>query len=349
MTDTRGTPSGPTWNGAPEEDTVRALLEKAGPRAPLENSDVEAIAASAREQWRRRYGNATSPSRRGRWWMAVAAAAVLGVVGLILRPRAPSAPNPGTPVTTVALLTGTARLQPPGERSVDLAGASAVGRPILPGSRVETAPASRLALRTAGGASVRLDAATRVRLAQPELLELAEGAVYVDTGAVSGGGVSVRTPAGLFRPQGTQFEVRVEPGGSATRLRVRRGTVSLDGRGERAAAGEELIVEADGAVVRGSVAAQGEAWGWAMRAAPMLDIEGILLKDYLDWVAGEAGWRIEFADREAASRAETTVLHGSIDHLTPESSPGVVLSSCGMGHRVSDGALVIFLAGPGEE
>jgi hypothetical protein len=81
----------------------------------------------------------------------------------------------------------------------------------------------------------------------------------------------------------------------------------------------------------------------------MLDIEGILLKDYLDWVAGEAGWRIEFADREAASRAETTVLHGSIDHLTPESSPGVVLSSCGMGHRVSDGALVIFLAGPGEE
>jgi ferric-dicitrate binding protein FerR (iron transport regulator) len=246
-------------------------------------------------------------------------------------------------------LTGTARLQLAGERPIALAGAAEVGRPILPGSRVETAPASRLALRTAGGASVRLDAATRVRLAQPELLELAEGAVYVDTGAVPGGGVSVRTPAGLFRPQGTQFEVRVEPGGSATRLRVRRGTVSLDGRGERAAAGEELIVAADGAVVRGSVAAQGEAWGWAMRAAPMLDIEGILLKDYLDWVAGEAGWRIEFADREAASRAETTVLHGSIDHLTPESSPGVVLSSCGMGHRVSDGALVIFLAGPGEE
>ncbi|HEY7575697.1 MAG TPA: FecR family protein, partial [Thermoanaerobaculia bacterium] len=265
--------------------------------------------------------------------------------GLLWKARTTPTPSPA-PAASLVRLSGTARVQPPGRPSLELSGTGALGRPVIAGSEVETDSRSALALRMAGGASVRLDASTRLRLVETDLLELAAGAVYVDTGAVAGDvGVSVRTPAGLFRPLGTQFEVRVEPSGSA-RLRVRRGTVSLDGRGERAAAGEELTVQGDGTIARGSVASEGEAWGWAMRAAPMLDIEGTRLMDYLDWIAREAGWRVEFEDRAAASRAESTVLHGSIDHLTPEESPGAVLSSCGMGHRLSDGVLVVFVEPP---
>jgi hypothetical protein len=58
----------------------------------------------------------------------------------------------------------------------------------------------------------------------------------------------------------------------------------------------------------------------------------------------QTGWRLEFADQEAASLADSVVLHGSIEHLTPAEAPGVVLASCGLGHRVSGGTMVVFVA-----
>jgi ferric-dicitrate binding protein FerR (iron transport regulator) len=197
-----------------------------------------------------------------------------------------------------------------------------------------------------GGASVRLDAATQVRLASATLVELRQGALYVDTGAAPGRGgeIAVRAPAGLFRPEGTQFEVRVEDG--ATKLRVREGNVRLDRGAEsvRAASGEELIVRGGGAVVRQPIAVYGRDWDWVAQAAPMLDIEGVSAREFLDWFGRETGRRIELADEETASVAGSCVLHGSIAHLTLPDAPGVVLSSCGLGHRVSNGTLVVFVA-----
>jgi hypothetical protein len=250
----------------------------------------------------------------------------------------------------VARLSGTARIQPVGQRLVELSGPSVLGSPIAARSQIETTPGSRLALKTSEEVSVRLDAATRVHLVSPRLIDLDYGSIYVDTGGKPGGveELAVRTRNGIFRPQGTQFEVHVEPGASATRLRVREGMVTLDDRGSEAAtaAGQELIVRADGSLERALIPADASSWRWVQQAAPMLDIEGVTVKRYLDWLVRETGWRVEFADREAAARADTTVLHGSIDHLTPEHSPGVVLASCGLGHRISGGTLVIFLGVP---
>jgi hypothetical protein len=76
----------------------------------------------------------------------------------------------------------------------------------------------------------------------------------------------------------------------------------------------------------------------------MLPIEGIAVTRYLDWLSRETGWRVEFADPAASARADSTILHGSIDHLTPVTSPGVVLESCGLGHRFENGAMVVFVA-----
>jgi hypothetical protein len=331
------------WNGVPEEDAVRALLERAGPRAPLAEEDLAALQAKAREQWRRRYGSSPHPAGR-RWWLAAAAAALLVGFGFLWRARTPA------PAASVARLSGTARIQPAGKRLVELSGASVFGSPIAARSQIETTAGSRLALKTSDEVSVRLDAATRVRLVSPRLIELAFGSIYVDTGGKPGGieELAVRTRHGTFRPHGTQFEVHVEPGASATRLRVREGKVALDDHGPEAAAaaGQELIVRADGSLERALIPADASSWRWTLQAAPMLDIEGVTVKEYLDWLVRETGWRVEFADREAAARADTTVLHGSIDHLTPEHSPGVVLASCGLGHRISGGTLVIFLGVP---
>jgi hypothetical protein len=67
------------------------------------------------------------------------------------------------------------------------------------------------------------------------------------------------------------------------------------------------------------------------------------VRTFLEWIARETGRRVELADEETAALTDSVVLHGSIEHLTPTQAPGVVLPSSGLGHRVSDGALVVFV------
>jgi hypothetical protein len=194
----------------------------------------------------------------------------------------------------------------------------------------------------AGGGSARLDAGTRVRLASATLIELTRGAVYVDTRG--GEDVAVRVPAGLVRPAGTQFEVRVA--GDATRLKVREGNVRFERGPEmvHAAAGEELVVGGDGSLVRQPISPFGPDWEWVLATAPMPEIEGMKVRRFLDWIAREAGWRVEFANRDASELADSVDLHGSIAHLTPLDATGVVLSSAGLQHRVSNGTIVVSVS-----
>jgi len=50
-------------------------------------------------------------------------------------------------------------------------------------------------------------------------------------------------------------------------------------------------------------------------------------------------------ENEKTGTSESTwAIHGSIENLTLNDAPGVVLSSCGLGSRVSDGKLVVFVA-----
>jgi hypothetical protein len=324
------------WRGAPEEDAVRKLLDDAGPRPAVPEEDLRTIRNAARAQWMRRYGAA--PERKGARWAWLAVAAVLLVAGIGFAWWARSRPPAVAPVVA----------------SVERASGSVpwkAGTPIAAGTVLATGGETpgRLTLHMRGGASVRLDEATQVKLASAALVELQRGAVYVDTGAAPGRSddVTVRAPNGLFRPTGTQFEVRVD--GGDTRLRVREGRVAMD-RGEKlvvAAAGEELTVGGDGSVVRRAVPVSGPAWGWIEETAPMFAIEGVKVREFLGWFGRETGLRVELADGEAVAVADSCVLHGSIENLSLADAPGVVLSSCGLGHRISDGALAVFVAKEG--
>jgi ferric-dicitrate binding protein FerR (iron transport regulator) len=333
-----------------EEKELRELLEEAGPRPPLAETDLERIRGAARAEWRGRWASGRSGSRRSTW--AAAAALLLGAATLLLVRRAPTpAAAPG--VATVERVTGDVAWTARGTSSAALS-ADAVGRAIPEGAAIETragASPGRLALRMAGGASVRLDAATRVKLASASVVELESGAIYVDTGGPAAGheSVAVRTGAGVFRSIGTQFEVQAE--GGATRLRVREGRVRLDRGADSLSteAGQELVVRRDGTVERRETAADGPEWEWIVAGAPMPDIEGVKVRTFLDWLARERGWRVEFADAETAALADSVVLHGSIAHLTPIEAPDVVLPSSGLGYRVAKGKLVVFAAGDARE
>jgi ferric-dicitrate binding protein FerR (iron transport regulator) len=316
-----------------DEESIERLLRDAGPRPALPDEDLRAIRDAAREEWARRYPAARSP-RRATGWMAIAAALLLAASAAVLwrsRRAEPLATPPSVEVARVEKSTGGSRWP--------------AGTTLTAGTRVETGPGERVALRTSDGVSVRLDADTRARLESATLVGLERGAVYIDTNApeTSRGEVTVRTASGLFRPMGTRFEVRVDA--ATARVRVREGAVEIDPGREpvRAAAGEEVTVRG-GEIERRAVAVYGPDWDWVLEAAVTPEIEGMKVRDFLDWIARETGRNVELSSAEARALADSVSLHGSVANLEPLEATAVVLSSAGLEHRLSDGTLVVSVS-----
>lgn len=226
------------------------------------------------------------------------------------------------------------------------------GEPLRAGAVVETGVAAggasnRAALRLAGGQSMRLDDNTRIRLASSSSIILERGAVYFDS---VGAGLEVRTTLGVVRDIGTQFEVRLSPGGdsgSELRVRVREGSIVLEHEGEshHAILGEELTVDSHGLVERSEIRTYGLHWHWVLDTAPAPDVTGKPLQVFLDWLAREGGWTTHFADSATAEIAKATLLHGDIRGLTPSQASAMVLQGSGLTHRLEESTLVIERAG----
>ena len=62
---------------------------------------------------------------------------------------------------------------------------------------------------------------------------------------------------------------------------------------------------------------------------------------FLDWVSGETGLWIRFADPELERFAGETLLHGAVQELTPSDAADVVLVSCGLAAERDGAALVV--------
>ncbi len=322
-----------------EEAAVRRLLSGAGARVDPPAADLAAIKAAFTEAWEARTQARPTPFHRRpalRW--ALAAGLLLGLAAgwWWSQHRAPAAL-----VARVERVNGEA-----------FAGTSpvTVGDELPVGARLRTAEAggTHLALRLAGGPSLRLAAGSELRLVSATEASLRRGAVYVDSGAhPSPGAVRLGTPWGLVRDVGTQFEVRLLPGGEALQIRVREGEVQLDRpAGTLAArAGSELRVGPGDAIERQAIATGGPLWQWAVEAAPPFALEGSSLADFLAWVCRETGWRLDYAEPGLAAAAAGIVLHGSIARLDPAQALTVVLPGAGLHGEVVDGVLHVAHTG----
>jgi len=204
---------------------------------------------------------------------------------------------------------------------------------------IETDDASRVALQSVDGSSVRIDRESRVRFVTPAAIEVLAGAVYVATSAGSQG-FAVRTTFGVLRDVGTQFEVRVAA--TSLRVRVRTGTVEIRHGSDvdTARTGTEAIVASSGTVIR-PVMSYGPDWAWTADIAPAFSIEGRSLRTVLEHMTAEAGWTLRYADPGSADSAARVILHGSIDGLTSEDALTVVLATSGLQYRLRDGELLV--------
>ena len=330
-----------------EEESVRRLLEMAGPRPLIPQEDLDAVSNAARSAWqtqvrRRAEAAAPRPERPFRaLWMGLAAALAVAA-GLAWWWLSRSGGAPPT-VAWVEAVAGSVYV----EEGTKAPRGIVKGEPISDGAvlRNDSGDEARASLRLAGGATVRLDVATRVRFVSAAALELERGGLYVDTGSRPRPrmAIEIRTPAGTVRDIGTQFAVRIDPKGTALLVRVRDGAIVAEhqGRTYLTHEGQELILRRDGTSQRREIAGHGAEWEWVLQAAPGFDIEGRSLGQFLDWVSRETGWRVRYADEGLQASAAGIVLHGSLGALRPDRAPFAILPGAGLEGRLEGGELIV--------
>jgi len=326
---------------------VERLLHAAGPGPEIPEDGAGRIKALIRPAWRD--GVSARSRQRHRLLMGgLAAAAALIIAVFYLPSLRPDTPVAVSQAMVVALIDGTLEITPPGSNVAFLTNEN-IGAEIPRGSLIRTGTRDRAALQLTDHRSLRLDVETALRLDSEASISLDAGAIYVDAQNGSDTGVEVRTALGTATDIGTQFEVRL--GDGTLDVTVRAGLVSLSRDGEeiRITHGVALSIDADGTVGTDAVTPDDPMWAWAQEIAPTFEIEGRSVLAFLDWVSSETGLSIGFASNDVEQLAATTILHGSIEGLSPIEAPAVVLPSCRLIATETQGSLQIHLMESDEE
>lgn len=321
-------------------DEVKELLAQAGPPPPIPAEDLASIRAAARAEWNGLRTDQPAATTNYRPLLALAASLLIAVA-LAWLWTTWRAPTVHQVVATVELVRGDSILATPASGAPQ---SPIAGDEITSGASLETST-GRVAIRLTGGHSIRFDAGTEASVVSATRVELRRGAVYVDSGPGSGSNVEIATPFGLVTEIGTQFEVRLgSDNGETVWVRVREGSVSLahDGESYSAAIGQQLTVDSRGEVFRSNVPVRGPVWAWAIDTAPGIDMEGRPLPTYLEWLARETGWEIQYADANLEKAVAGITLHASTRGHTPEESLDAVMPATGgLTYELRDNTLVI--------
>jgi hypothetical protein len=314
---------------------LEQLIRAAGAR-PAPGADRAArVRAAVEREWR-----VQSRARRLRRWTIggitlLAAAATVFFAVRQLSTAGPSAIPAPASIARVAATHGTVTMELAGGRATSVS----VGQTLDAGSHIRTDGSSRATVTLTDVGEIRIDVNASATLLDARTIQLDRGAIYLDSGASTPGSFTVRTASGTIRDIGTRFEVRVDRN---LRIRVRDGAVQLEraGRIDRAPSRTELLARADGTVSTRSFDPFSAEWAWTTAAAPPFVMENATLEAFLEWAAREGGWTLEWSGA-LRQRARATILHGTIDGMTPAEALEVVLPSSGLSPAFVNGRLRI--------
>jgi ferric-dicitrate binding protein FerR (iron transport regulator) len=321
------------------DDHIGELLKLAGRREMPDTEQMSRAKAAARAEWM----HVTAHRRRPFAGLAIgggalAAIALVAVMWLHTREAPARVASSPARVATLQTVLGTVVVTRNGSPPQTV---NQPGLELLAGDRIET-PAGSLAAFAIGGTPVNIDRGSRVVLDGRSGLTLDRGALFVDAGpAARDGDVHVRTPLGIVRHLGTQFEVRLLD--EALRVRVREGSVALENADGRwvSREGEALRVTRGRSPERQPILTYGAEWSWVHELAPPFVLEGSTLGSFLEWASHHHGLRWQYADRGLRDRTAAIVLHGSIEGLPAEEALAAVLRTCGLTMRRQGELLLI--------
>jgi ferric-dicitrate binding protein FerR (iron transport regulator) len=326
------------------DDPIARVLKFAGSRPQPDPERKVEFKNALRAEWRRAiesaphgsrptsrtFGSAMPKKRIVAIAASITAVAAVLLVALLLPSRVTKPPVEAQVVGRIVRSEGVAR--------------NTAGEELRAGAIIDTGDTGRMALALGPDISLRIDVDSRIVMIGERVVRLERGAVYVDARSDNSGSVLVHTPHGDVRDIGTQFEVRAR--GSAFGVRVREGEILINRGGAEmtARAGEGLHLDPGGRYVRSTIPIFGPEWAWTTTIAPQFQLEGGTVRQFLDWVAREQGWRWRFADGDTARTAAGIVTHGSLEGYTPEEALAIVLPTCGLSFVQNGDEVVVSFA-----
>ena len=221
--------------------------------------------------------------------------------------------------------------------------AYALGDEIYLGMTIETGDGEGLSFLLARNESLRLGENSAIRVDAGDQFTLLSGRVYADTGefVYRDGGLRIVTTFGAVTDIGTQFAVSIQDALLDVAVREGRVDVRRDSHKYIAMSGERITLQGQGDVKVDPLALTDDYWNWTTDLAPVFDIEGRSLVDFLKWVARESGRILFFEDSELRMAAMRTDLHGSISDFSPLEALESVLATTTFRYRVESDRIVI--------
>jgi ferric-dicitrate binding protein FerR (iron transport regulator) len=329
-----------------DEEAMARLLRLAGPRADVPE-DVEArVYARVLKEWQastekpdgarvydivhETWKRNTARAAVKRWFVPVALAASAALVAILMLQTDEASPVAvGTVAKVVAPAAGGSALVP--------------GDEIYPGMTIETSDRQGLSFLLARSESLRLDENSSLRVDAADQFTLLRGRVYADTGefVYRDGGLRIDTSIGAVTDIGTQFAVTISSDVLDVAVREGRVDVRRDDNNHVAMSGEQLLLATTGEVTVNALAPTAAYWNWTTELAPLFDIEGKSLMEFLKWAARESGRVLFFEDAELRMAAMRTDLHGSISDFSPLQAIESVLATTTFRYRLESDRIVI--------
>jgi ferric-dicitrate binding protein FerR (iron transport regulator) len=315
-------------------DDIGQLIRVAGGRDAVPPERFAQARLNVMSHWQQLVRDQRRPRIAATYrFAAIAASLVVAVAASTVWLRGGDAPLTAT-IATVERATGpayadNAKLNP--------------GDSLSPDARIETSEESRVALRLAGGQSLRIDTSSEVILHASNRLSLQGGGLYIDTeGLANASPVIVMTSLGQAQDVGTQFQVRDVD--DLVTIGVREGLVEFTRPNNEKTAvnsGRFLDLSSTGSDRERLVGETDPAWNWVETVAPSFDIDGASLREYLSWYARQRGLRLAWSDSQSEARAGAIRLSGTIAGTSLEEGLGIVHRIARFEHRIDGDTLRI--------
>ncbi len=325
------------------DKAVETLLEHALPRPTPPSADELMIREAVQAEWQTVTGKRRSRTRLTRF--AIAATVLLAVIASfnVLR-ESGIAP---VQVATINKSYGSILLGNQSQLN-ELSDFST----ITAGQSIVTSTDSGVSLEWGSGGSLRIDAETRIKFISAEEVYLRSGRIYFDSSpseliaGTRGGSVvttfRIKTDHGTVTHIGTQYMTSTN--GDELTISVREGRVSMDGNyhNETVLEGQQLKVTGSNRASIANFPRHGAAWDWVEATAPIADVDGRSVDEFLKWVGRETGLRILYKSPEAEQKARAGMLKGKVD-MDPRSALAFWMLGEDLNWQIDGGTIKVSL------